>query len=69
MEPEVGVLPDVGGVVPGIQRPDVVNDGEQNVLVVPVRLLHRVPAPSDEWRHIDDLGEVHPGGDLLVKSC
>ena len=52
-----------------VQRADVVDDGEQDVLVVPVRLLRRVPAPGNEGRHVDDLGEVHPGGDLLVKSC
>ena len=68
VKPKVGVLSDVGGVVARVQRPDVVDDGEQDVLVVPVRLLHSVPAAGDEGRHVNDLGEVHPGGDLLVKS-
>ena len=51
-----------------VQGPNVVDDGKQDVLVVPVRLLHGVPAPGDEGRHVDDLGEVNPCGDLLVKS-
>ena len=38
VEPEVGVLPDVRGVVTSVQRPDVVDDGEQNVIVVTVRV-------------------------------
>ena len=68
VEPEVGMLSDVGGVVASVQGPDMVNDGEQHVLVIPVPLL-RVPAPGDEGGHVDDLGEVHPRRDLLVKSC
>ena len=34
----------------------VVDDGEQDKLVVPVRLLGRVLAARDEGRRVDDLG-------------
>ena len=74
VEPEVGVLPDVGGVVARVQRPDVVDHREQDVLVVGLGqvlavALPRVAAAGDEGAHVDDLGEVDPGGDLLVQPA
>ena len=74
VEPEVGVLPDVGGVVARVQRPDVVDHGEEDVLVVGLGqvlavALPRVAAAGDEGAHVDDLGEVDPGGDLLVQPA
>ena len=47
VEPEVGVLPDVGGVVARVQRPDVVDHREQDVLVVGLGQVLAVPLPSN----------------------
>ena len=67
-------MPDVGGVVARVQRPDVVDHREQDVLVVGLGqvlavALPRVAAAGDEGAHVDDLGEVDPGGDLLVQAA
>ena len=35
---------------------------------VTVSVLPAAPAPRDEGGHVYDLGEVHPGADLLVES-
>ena len=65
--------PDVRSVMAGVQSSDVVNDGEQDVLVVRLSEEEVCPVPrpgvSDERRHVNDLWEVHPGGDLLVESA
>ena len=74
MEPEVGVLPDVAGVVAGVERADVVDDGEQDVLVVPWQglvavggLQLGVAAVRDEGGHVEHLGKVDAGRDLFVQ--
>ena len=45
VEPEVGVLSDVGGVVPSVQGPNVVDHSEEDILVV--RLLAHVPLTNE----------------------
>ena len=62
-EPLVPVLPDVGGVVPGLYVADVVDDGEQRVHVVShgalvlasrrrLALVVVVPYVGDEGSHV-----------------
>ena len=58
----------------GIQGTDVVDDSEENVFIIrfseeEVSVSAGFPAVSDEWGHVNDLREVHPGGDLLVKPA
>ena len=58
----------------GIQSTDVVDDSEENVFIIrfsqqEVSVRPGFPPVSDEWGHINDLREVHPGGDLLVKPA
>ena len=58
----------------GVKSTDVVDDSEEYVFIIRFReeevsVSPGFPAVSDEWGHINDLGEVHPGGDLLVKPA
>ena len=52
----------------------MVDDSEENVFIIrfseeEVSVSAGFPAVGDEWGHVNDLREVHPGGDLLVKPA
>ena len=52
----------------------MVDDSEEDVFIIwliqeEVSVSAGFLAVSDEWGHINDLREVHPGGDLLVKPA
>ena len=52
----------------------MVDDSEEDVFIIrfsqeEVSVRPGFPAVRDEWSHINDLREVHPGGDLLVKPA
>ena len=52
----------------------MVDDSEEDVFIIrfsqeEVSVRPGFPAVRDEWGHINDLREVHPGGDLLVKPA
>jgi len=72
VEPEVRVLPNVGGVVAGVKAANVVDHSVQHVLVVAGNALifllcaHIVPGVRNERGHVDYFWEIHPGGNLLV---
>ena len=58
----------------GIKSTDVVDYSEENVFIIrfieeEVSVSPAFLAVGDEWGHINDLREVHPGGDLLVKPA
>ena len=66
--------PNVRRVVAGIKSTDVVDDSEEDVFIIrlsqeEVSVSPGFLAVSDERGHINDLREVHPGGDLLVESA
>ena len=58
----------------GVKCSDVVDDSEENVFIIrfseeEVSVSPGFPSVGDEWGHVNDLREVHPGRDLLVKPA